>query len=130
MPTVRTNAILPKGEENGFYVIARELIADQKKFRVFIAIADCRRVTTDSDTGEEIATLRIRRAEVVLTEDMPAAEKLIRRALEHRLGQTTLPLDLEDEIEQAFREMAAEDVQPELPADGDGDPEEDGGDPE
>lgn len=112
MPTVRPNASLPKGEENGLYAIAGELIADRKRYRVVIALVDCSRVMSDSDTGVEAATIRIRRAEVVLPDDMPAAEKLLRRSLEHRTGQTTLPLELEDEIEQAFRDM-----QPELPED-------------
>jgi hypothetical protein len=106
MPTVKTNAVLPKGDENGLYSIAAELIRDPKRYRAVIAIVDCRRVTIDSDNGEEAATIRIRRAEVVLPEDLAAAEKLIRRALEHRTGQTTLPLELEDEIELTFREMA------------------------
>jgi hypothetical protein len=120
MPTVKTNAVLPKGDANGLYAIAGELIADQKRYRAVIAIVDCRRVTIDSDTGEEAATIRIRRAEVVLPQDLGAAERLIRRTLEHRLGQTTLPLDLEDEIEEAFRDLElAEPEQPELPGDDD-----------
>jgi hypothetical protein len=127
MPTVKTSALLPKGEENGLYAIARELIADPKRFRAVIAIVDCRRVSVDHDSGEEAATIRVRRAEVVLPDDLAAAEKLIRRALEFRTGQTTLPLELEDEIEQAFREMAEADAaEPELPftdEDGPGDPE-------
>ncbi|HEX4399648.1 MAG TPA: hypothetical protein VH136_18560 [Trebonia sp.] len=123
---MKTNAVLPKGDENGLYTIAAELIADPKKYRAVIAIVDCRRVTIDQDNGEEAATIRIRRAEVVLPEDLAAAERLIRRALEHRLGQTTLPLDLEDEIEEAFRDMPAE-----LPLDDGGDdPEQDGGGPQ
>jgi hypothetical protein len=120
MPTVKTNAVLPKGDENGLYSIAAELIADPKRYRAVIAIVDCRRVTIDSDNGEEAATIRIRRAEVVLPGDLSAAERLIRRALEHRTGQTTLPLDLEDEIEQTFRELAeaGPDPDPEDPDEG------------
>jgi hypothetical protein len=122
MPTVKTNAVLPKGDENGLYTIAAELIADPKKYRAIIAIVDCRRVTIDQDNGEESATIRIRRAEVVLPDDLGAAERLIRRALENRTGQTTLPLDLEEEIEATFREM-----QPEPPLDDPDDPEPEGG---
>ena len=117
MPTVKTNAVLPKGDENGLYAIAAELIADPKRYRAVIAIVDCRRVTIDSDNGEEAATIRIRRAEVVLPADLMAAEKLIRRALEFRTGQTTLPLDLEDEIEQTFKDMP-DPLSPEEPGDG------------
>lgn len=109
MPDVNRNALLPKGEENGLAQIARELIDDPKRFRAIVAIVDCKRVAFDNDTGAEVATIRVRRAEVVLHADLPAAEKLIRRALEFRTGQATLPLELEDELEQAFRDMPAPD---------------------
>lgn len=110
MPDVKRNALLPKGEENGLAAIARELVNEgtgraAKRFRAVIAIVDCKRVNVDSDTGDEVATVRVRRAEVVLGADLPEAEKLIRRALEFRTGQATLPLELEDELEQAFKEM-------------------------
>lgn len=109
MPDVNRNALLPKGEENGLAQIARELIDDPKRYRAIVAIVDCKRVAFDNDTGAEVATIRVRRAEVVLRADLPAAEQLIRRALEFRTGQATLPLELEDEIEQAFRDMPAPD---------------------
>ena len=109
MPDVNRNALLPKGEENGLAGIARELIDDPKRYRAVIAIVDCKRVAYDNDTGSEIATIRVRRAEVVLRGDLAAAEKLIRRALEFRTGQATLPLELEDELEQAFKDMPAPD---------------------
>jgi len=112
MPDVKRNAILPRGEENGLAGIARELIDDPKRYRAIIAIVDCKRVTVDNDTHEEQATIRIRRAEVVLPADLGAAEKLIRRALEFRTGQATLPLELEDELEQAFREMTLDPENP------------------
>jgi hypothetical protein len=119
MPTVKTQALLPSGEENGLYAIAAELIADPKRYRAVIAIVDCRRVTIDQDTGQEAATIRVRRAEVVLPGDLAAAEKLIRRALEFRTGQATLPLELEDDLEATFREMT-EPESPDEPGDGKG----------
>lgn len=105
MPDVKRQALLPKGEENGLAAIARELINDPKRYRAIIAIVDCRRVEVDQDTGMELATIRLRRAEVVLHEDLGAAERLIRRALEFRTGASVLPLELEDEIAQTFAEM-------------------------
>ena len=56
----------------------------------------------------ELATIRLRRAEVVLVEDL-GGPTLIRRALEFRTGQSVLPLELEDEIAQTFAEMEAPD---------------------
>jgi hypothetical protein len=110
MPDVKTNAILPKGEENGLAPLAGELVAEgahrrPKRYRAVLGIIDTKRVGIDSDTGDEVATVRFRRVEVVLGSDLAEAEKLIRRALEFRTGQATLPLELEDELEQAFREI-------------------------
>ena len=56
---------------------------------------------------------------MLLPEDLGPAEKLIRRALEARSGQTTLPLELEDEIQKAFEEMK-DPASPDDPEDGDG----------
>jgi hypothetical protein len=65
--------------------------------------------------------VRFRRIEVVLRGDLGAAEQLIRRALEFRSEQPTLPLELEDELEATFREM---EIDPDAPG---VDPEEPGG---
>jgi hypothetical protein len=119
VPDVKTNAIMPKGETNGLAAIASELVAEGKgdrppRPRAVIAIIDCKRVSIDADTKDEMATVRFRRVEVLLPGDLSAAEKLIRRALEHRSGETVLELELEDEIRQAFDAMAED------PDDGDG----------
>jgi hypothetical protein len=124
MPDVKTNAVMPKGETNGLAAIASELVAEGKgdrprRVRAVIALVDCRRVGIDADTLDEVATVRFRRVEVLLPGDLPEAEKLIRRALEFRSGQTTLPLELEEEIRQAFDQMKDPD-QPEDPDEGDG----------
>jgi hypothetical protein len=120
MPDVKRNAVLPKGEENGLASIAGALVEEgahraPKRLRAAIVIFDARRVAIDSDSGEELVTVRFRRVEVLLASDLGQAEKLIRRALEARSDLTTLPLDLEDEITQAFQEM----VNPDSPEDPD-----------
>jgi hypothetical protein len=102
MSDVKTNAILPKGEGNGLNEVASDLIKDPNRYRAVIGIIDCKRVTTDTDTGEQSASVRFRRVEVLLTGDLAEAERLLRRALESRSGQEQLPLELEDEISQAF----------------------------
>jgi hypothetical protein len=110
VPDVKTNAIMPKGETNGLSAIASELVAEGKgetphRLRAVIAIIDCRRVSIDADSKDEVATVRFRRVEVLLPGDLPEAEKLIRRALEKRSGLATLPLELETELEETFRDM-------------------------
>lgn len=117
MPDVKTNALMPKGDKNGLAAIAGPL-ADEaarrapRRLRAAIVIFDARRLNTDADTGEELVTVRFRRVEVLLPEDLAEAEKLIRRASEGRLGETVLPLDLEREIEHTFK-----DFDPDAPGD-------------
>jgi hypothetical protein len=120
MPDVKTNAIMPKGETNGLASIASELVAEGRgdsppRLRAALVIFDCRRVSIDADSKEETATVRFRRVELLLPGDLPAAEKLIRRALESRSGQEVLELELEDDIRQAFDAVA--DEPPEGPED-------------
>ena len=66
-------------------------------------------------------TIRVRRAEMLLASDLPAAEKLIRRAAEARSDQPVLPLEVEDEIAQVFKDMTDPDS-PEDPEDRPDDP--------
>lgn len=110
MPEIKTNALLPKGDVNGLNAIAAQLVAEAqrkapRRLRAALILFDGRRASVDTDTGEWTVTLRVRRAELILSDDMPAAEKLIRRSSEDRLGATVLPLDLEKEIETAFKEL-------------------------
>ena len=117
---------MPSGDENGLLDIAPQLVAEgahraPKRLRAVLGIVDSKRIGIDSDTGEEVATVRFRRIEVLLSDDLGQAEKLIRRSLEARSGQTTLPLDLEDDIRQAFKDMT-DPESPEDPDDGPDDP--------
>jgi hypothetical protein len=96
---------LPKGDANGIGPAVRMLIDEPHRFHVILSIIDCKKVTTDNDTGEVVPTARIRRLEVVLRDDLPVAEQLMRRALESRNGRTVLPLDLEDDMRLAFQQI-------------------------
>lgn len=96
---------LPKGDANGLGPIVRALIDEPHRYHVVMAIVDCKRVTTDNDTGEIIPTARIRRIEVVLPGDLDTGQALMRRALEKRTGRTFLPLDLEDDMKLAFKQI-------------------------
>jgi hypothetical protein len=127
VPDVKTNAVLPKGETNGLADIAGALVAEGLgrspiKLRAVIAIVATRRVAVDAKTGDELATVEFRRVEVLLPTDLGAAEKLLRRALESRSGQTTLELELEDEIRTTFDQMANPDSPDDPPEPGDGEP--------
>lgn len=95
-------SVLPKGDGNGLDAIARPLVERPHDMHVVIGLVDCKKTTTDNDSGEVEPTARIRRVEVIAADDLGTAEKLMRRALEKRTGTTVLPLDLEDEIADAF----------------------------
>jgi hypothetical protein len=105
MSDIKITGTLPKGDANGAAAIAADLIADPHRFKVLLLIVDCKKVTTDNDTGEAVPTARIRRVEAVLGQDLPQAEQIMRRSLEKRTGRTVLPLGLEDEVRMAFRDI-------------------------
>jgi hypothetical protein len=102
MSDIKLASALPKGQANGLSPIVLGLIEDPSRFRVVLAIVDCKSVTTDADTGETVPTARIRRIEAVLSADLDSARRLMARAMEHRTGRTMLPLDMEDEMRTAF----------------------------
>jgi hypothetical protein len=106
MPDVKGTALLPKGEANGLSAIADHLLRDPRKMRAALIMFDCRRGTEDYDADDTVLTVRVRRVEPLLSADLGEVEKLVRRALEARTGLTTLPMELEDEISELFRDMA------------------------
>lgn len=107
---VKLSSTLPKEDRtNGLGPIAQALVRDPDRFHVVLAVVDCKTITTDHSLGMVSATTRVRRIEAVLRDDLPAAERLMRRALEARSGHTVLPLDLEDDMRLAFQ--AIEDSQ-------------------
>lgn len=101
----KLNGALPKGESNGLDGIARMLIDEPHRVHVVIALIDCKKTTTDNDSGDVEATARIRRIEAVTGDDLSLAATILRRALETRTGQTVLPFDLEEDMRALFRNV-------------------------
>ena len=93
---------LPKGDANGLTALARELIDSPQSVHVVVALIDCKKITTDNDTGDVTPTARIRRIEAISEGDRELAAKMLRRALERRTGKTVLPFDLEEDMRAAF----------------------------
>jgi hypothetical protein len=98
----KITSALPGGAANGLTAIARDLIDNPHEVHVVVALVDCKKITTDNDSGEIVPTARIRRIEVIGGDDKDLAAKMIRRALEHRTGKTVLPFDLEEDLRAAF----------------------------
>lgn len=93
---------LPKGEGNGLGAIDRALIDQPSRIHVVVMLIDCKKISTDVDSGDIEPTARIRRIEAVLRDDYPVAERMLRRALDKRLGKEVLPYDLEEDLRVAF----------------------------
>lgn len=93
---------LPRGDSNGLDAIARRLIDEPREVHVVIALVDCKKTTTDNDTGDIEATARLRRIEPIEGEDRDLAAKMLRRALERRTGKAVLPFDLEEDMREIF----------------------------
>ena len=93
---------LPGGDANGLTAIARQLIDNPHDVHVVVGLVDCKRITTDNDSGEIMPTARLRRIEVIGGDDRDLAAKMMRRALEVRTGKTVLPFDLEEDLRAAF----------------------------
>jgi hypothetical protein len=102
---MKLQGTLPKGDANGLEAIASALVARPRGLHVVIAVVDVKKITTDSDDGSAEPTVRIRRVEVIPPDDKEAAEKLMRRALERRQGDTVLPLEVEDELTMLFENI-------------------------
>ena len=107
--SVSMSGALPAGDGNGLSAIISDLVRDPQRMHVAIALVDCRKVVIDADSGDSVPTVRIRRIEVVTSEDdMRIAERLMRRSLEQRTGRETLPYDLEEEMSAIFTNLPPE----------------------
>lgn len=91
---------LPKDpRHNGLDALAPKLLANPRHRYLMLAVIDCSKITEDVTSGSLEPTARVLRIEQVHPDDVTDAERLARRALEHRSGDTVLPLDLERDIE-------------------------------
>lgn len=94
----KLGSTLPKDDGNGLVAISGDLIHDPHKVHIVIAMVDCSKLSTDTDTGLVIPTARIRSIEVALDgDDADTAEAILRRALQQRTGRDELPFDDEPE---------------------------------
>lgn len=100
--SVKLASQLPPGAANGVGPIVGDLCRDPEKMQVVIAIVDCKNITTDTDTGDVIPTMRIRRIEAITGPDKGAVRRILRRALERRTGRVELPLEFEEDLANAF----------------------------
>lgn len=103
MSQIKLAGRLPNDGANGLIVAAPGLIRRPGGMRVGIFVFDCESVTTRTDTGEIVPTARIRRAEIVLDQDLDEARRMVMRSVEQRISPdgALLPLDFERELGDA-----------------------------
>jgi hypothetical protein len=105
----KLSAVLPAGDGNGLAAVAAELVEHPRRIRVVVALLDTSKVTTCVDDGSRIATVRVRRIEVITDPaDLDAMRNLLEREFERRTGQTVLPFELEMDVRAALAEINEE----------------------
>lgn len=82
---------LPKEyDDNGLDALRRKLISNPTETHVIVAVVDCSKLETDTDSGYVDATVRVLKVEAVMDSDLTDADAMIRRAHAKRTGKTTL----------------------------------------
>lgn len=94
----KLSSSLPKEyEDDGLSSINRELVEHPSDTHVVVAIIDCKQITTDTDTGMQVATARILHIEPLHDEGAAdAAREMLARAKERRTNQPALPMEQVD----------------------------------
>lgn len=100
---VKLAGALPAGDANGLAAHTADFVNAPDEVRVLVLLVDTKELKTLIDTGEVVPVLRIRRVEAVPNDDLAAAKKFFRRAHEHRTGRVALPIDVEEELDAAFK---------------------------
>jgi hypothetical protein len=99
---MKIKSALPKGDSNGISPLEPRIIKKSNPVVALVVLDEAGRYQ-DHETLEWEVTLRIRRIEALLAEDVEAATRLLQRAYESRTGESTLPLELENDIRDALK---------------------------
>jgi hypothetical protein len=78
-----------------------------------IALIDCSKVTTDTDTGDKEPTVRVLRVETINKADLGDGERLLRAAIRKRTGATVLD-GFEDGLDQDIKNAFGQPAEPSL----------------
>lgn len=83
-------------ETNGVDALAADLTDSPKTVRIAVIWFDAARVVVDTDTGEHVPTIRVRRIEPLGDADevSQAIRDTVGEAMEKRTGRTPIPFDV------------------------------------
>lgn len=111
--TVVLGGKLPSGDGNGLAGMGYTLTKDdaaRKQIRAAVILFDVAEVAVKTDDGSQKAKLRVRRIEVIGNpDDFEVMSRLLTREFERRTGQTTLPFDLETDVEMLLQQAIKKD---------------------
>lgn len=89
----KLSSSLPKEySDDGLGSINRELVEKPTDTHMVIAMIDCKSITTDCDTGLDIATARILHIEPLRERESDIAREMLLAAQERRTGRKALPI--------------------------------------
>ncbi|AYD87401.1 hypothetical protein SEA_VALENTINIPUFF_107 [Microbacterium phage ValentiniPuff] len=99
---MKINSALPKGEADGLSSLEAQML---KKLKPVVALVILEPTVIDEDvkTHEKSLKVGIRRIEALIPEDIETATRLVQRAFEARTGDATLPIELENDINEALK---------------------------
>lgn len=95
--SVKLSSKLPGDfETNGVDSIAGRLVDEPDQLRCAVVWFDVRHVTVDTDSGDHIPTIRVRRIEPIgdVGDVSAAVQQLVAGAVEQRTGRKPLPFDI------------------------------------
>lgn len=99
---MKIKGTLPKGDADGITAIESVALKKQKPI-VALVILEPAKIDQDLHTQEKELTVGIRRIEAVLPEDVEAVTRFIQRSFESRTGESTLPIELENDVKEALK---------------------------
>lgn len=107
--TTKLAGALPKS--NGLNAIADDLVRAPHGRHIVIAVIDCARIVTNTDTDESEPVARIRRIEVIRgdSEHESHAAALLQAAADRRKGIDPLPFDMYVIADALVDEAASDD---------------------
>lgn len=84
--TKLSSSLPGNSDENGLDSPNAPMVRNPTDQHLVIAVMDCKTITTDTDTGFEIATARILRIEPLDGREAEIAKELMQNAMERRTG--------------------------------------------
>lgn len=112
---VRLSSKLPGDPEtNGVDAIADRLVTDPSAIRYGVVWFDAAKVVEDTDSGEVIPTLRVRRIEPLglATEVDPEIRTIVASAIQARLGRAPIPFAMVEIGDDDPNQYSIDDVEP------------------